>query len=174
MFFNGWMAIINVIVMGVTSYLALIAILRVSGKRTLSKLNMFDFIITIAIGSAFATVVFSKDIALAEGVVGIGVLVALQYVVARLSVRSATFQQIVTGNPTLLYYRGQYLREAMRQEGITDEDLRFIARAARVSDMSQVAAIILETDGSCSLIPNISGMSRDSSVLQGVRSPTHD
>jgi len=155
MFFNSWEDVIRVIIMGTISYFALIVLLRTSGKRTLSKMNMFDFVITIALGSTFATLILSKDVALAEGVIGLGLLISLQYIIAWLSVRSQAVRKLVKGEPTLLFYRGSYLYDAMKAERITQEEVRFAARSGGINDMSAVGAVILETDGTFSVIRNL-------------------
>ncbi len=47
MFFQNWHALLRVLVVGFCAYTALILLLRVSGKRTLSKMNAFDFVLKI-------------------------------------------------------------------------------------------------------------------------------
>lgn len=155
MFFNTWGDLLRVIVVGSMGYVALIFFLRVSGKRTLSKMNMFDFVITVALGSTFASLILSKEVALAEGLTALVMLITLQYVVAWLSVRSSRFREIVKGEPTLLFYRGNYLQDSMRAERITGEEVRFAARAQGISAMHEVAAVILETDGTFSVVPDL-------------------
>ncbi len=78
-FFDGWTAVLRTIVTGLVAYICLIALLRVSGKRTLSKMNAFDWIVTVSLGSALASILISKDVALAEGITGLMVLIALQF-----------------------------------------------------------------------------------------------
>jgi len=56
MFFDSWFGLLRVIVIGTLAYAALIALLRVSGKRSLSKMNAFDLVVTVALGSTFAAV----------------------------------------------------------------------------------------------------------------------
>ena len=68
MFFDSWAGLLRVLVVGTLAYAALVLLLRVTGKRTLSKMNAFDLIVTVALGSTLATVLLSKDVALAEGV----------------------------------------------------------------------------------------------------------
>lgn len=155
MFFNSWIDVIRILIIAPMTYIALIAILRISGKRTLSKMNMFDFVITVALGSTFATSVLSKDVALAEGMTALGLLIFLQYSVAWLSVRSKAFRQIVKGEPSLLFYRGHYLRESMQAERIALEEIRAAARAHGISDMNELAAVVLETDGTFSVVPEV-------------------
>ena len=70
LFFSGWGVLARTVILGVTSYAALVFLLRASGKRTLSKMNMFDFVITVAFGSTLASMLVSKNVALAQGVLG--------------------------------------------------------------------------------------------------------
>ncbi len=105
-FFAGWAAVARVVVTCVLAYAALVALLRISGKRTLSKMNAFDLVVTVALGSTLATILLSRDVALAEGLVAFALLIGLQYVVAWLSVRSATVSRLVKAEPALLLYRG--------------------------------------------------------------------
>ena len=78
MFFDDWFGLLRVMVVGVAAYAALVALLRASGKRTLAKLNAFDFVVTVALGSTLATVLLSKDVALAEGLRAFALLTGLQ------------------------------------------------------------------------------------------------
>ncbi len=74
-FFNGWAVLGRTLLIGVLAYLSLIIMLRVSGKRTLAKMNAFDLVVTVAIGSTLATIVLSKSVALAEGLLALALLV---------------------------------------------------------------------------------------------------
>jgi uncharacterized membrane protein YcaP (DUF421 family) len=69
-------------------------VLRVSGKRTLSKWNAFDFVVTIALGSILATVLLSKDVRLAEGLTACALLVGLQFLNTWIAVRSPRADKI--------------------------------------------------------------------------------
>lgn len=75
MFFNDEFSLLRVVIVGTLAYLSLVLLLRVSGKRTLSKMNAFDLVVTVAIGSTLATVLLSKDVALADGVVAFTLLI---------------------------------------------------------------------------------------------------
>lgn len=78
MLFGGWEGLVRTAVVGVCAYVALIVLLRASGKRTLSKMNAFDLIVTVALGSVMATVLLSKDTALAQGILAFALLISLQ------------------------------------------------------------------------------------------------
>lgn len=152
MFFDSWQGIGRVIIVGTLAYAALIAILRVSGKRTLTKMNAFDLVITVALGSTLATIVLSKDVALTEGVVAFALLAALQFVVTSLSVRSRLVTRLVKSEPTLVFFRGCTLPAALRTQRLTEEEVHAAIRGAGRSDLADVEAVILETDGSFSVL----------------------
>ena len=82
MFFDSWSALGRVAVVGVLAYLGLVALLRGSGKRTLAKLNAFDLVVTVALGSTLATILLSRDVALAERLLAFTLLITLQYIIA--------------------------------------------------------------------------------------------
>jgi uncharacterized membrane protein YcaP (DUF421 family) len=151
MFYDDWQGLARVLIVGTSAYAALIFLLRVSGKRTLAKLNAFDFVVTVALGSTLATVLLSADVALAEGVTALALLVALQYAVAWASIRSRRLTSLVKSEPTLVY-RGGFLPAAMRRERLVEEELAQAARGQGYADLSEVAAIVVETDGSLSIL----------------------
>jgi uncharacterized membrane protein YcaP (DUF421 family) len=152
MFFDTWFELGRVVVIGACAYAALVALLRVSGKRTLSKMNAFDLVVTVALGSTLATVLLSKDVALAEGVLAFGVLILLQFMVACLSVRSAAVNRLIKSEPALLLHQGQLLRGVMAAERVNEEEIRAAARAQGIGTLEDVAAVVLETDGSFTVL----------------------
>ncbi|HSG38753.1 MAG TPA: YetF domain-containing protein [Thermoanaerobaculia bacterium] len=152
MLFGGWTPILRTLLVGTLSYAALVLTLRASGKRTLAKLNAFDLVVTVALGSTLATVLLSKDVALAQGVVAFLTLIGLQYAVAYASVRSIRIARLVRSEPTLLVRRGEVLPDAMRHARVTQAELRSVIRSSSHPDPESVAAVILESDGSFSVI----------------------
>ncbi|MGK2923669.1 MAG: DUF421 domain-containing protein [Methyloceanibacter sp.] len=152
MFFDTWFGLLRVLVVGTLSYAALIALLRISGKRSLSKMNAFDLVVTVALGSTFATVILNNSIPLAEGVLALALLICLQFVITWLSVRFEPVQDLVKGEPTLLVRDGNYLMEAMRAQRVTKEEVEAALRENGTSEVSQAACVVLETDGSLSVI----------------------
>lgn len=168
-FFSSWESLLRTIIVGVLAYAVLVAFLRISGNRTLSKMNAFDLIVTVALGSTLATVLLSKDIALAEGALALALLISLQFVITWLSVRFRWVKRLITGEPLMLLYRGEYLTAALRQARVTEEEVRSAVRSSGVGQLSTVEAVVLETDGSLSVVKR--GEEGDGSSLSGVRGP---
>ena len=147
--------LIHTLVVGSLSYLALIVLLRLSGKRTLSKWNAFDFVVTVAFGSILATVLISTDVPLLQGILGLGLLIGWQFLLTWLSVRSHRFQNLIKGHPTLLLWQGELRKEALHKARVTEGEINAAVRSNGGSDLAQVAAIVLETDGTFSVIMQI-------------------
>jgi uncharacterized membrane protein YcaP (DUF421 family) len=152
MFFEGWPNVVRVLVVGTLAYLALLILLRVSGKRTLSKMNAFDLVVTVALGSALANVILSPDTALAEGIAALALLIGLQASITWLSVRSDRVSRLVKSDPSLLYYRGGFIHEAMRRERVNQHEVVQAMRQQGYASEEDVEAVVLETDGSFSIL----------------------
>lgn len=87
MLFQGWTGPARTVLVGALAYAGLVVFLRLSGKRTLSKLNAFDLVVTVALGSTLATILLDEKVPLAEGLTAFAVLIGLQFVVTWTSVR---------------------------------------------------------------------------------------
>ncbi len=152
MFFDTWYDLLRILVVGICAYVGLVVLLRTTGKRTLSKMNAFDLVVTVALGSTLATVLLSSDVSLSEGFLAFALLCGLQYIVAFVSVRSERFQNLVKAEPSLLFFRGDFLPGMLRKERVTEEEVLAAIRSQGLADVSQVDAVVLETDGSFSVV----------------------
>lgn len=156
MFFDSWEGIARLLIVGLCAYVGLVVLLRISGKRTLSKLNAFDLIVTVALGSTLATVLLSREVPLIEGLLAFGLLIFAQYLITALSVRSVFIRNIVKSEPRLLFYEGRMLNDALKRERVTEKEVLAVARASGYSDMAKVGAVVLETDGSFNVLGRLS------------------
>lgn len=153
MFFSSWQSLLRVLVVGVLAYVGLIFLLRMSGKRTLSKMNAFDFIVTVAMGSTLATVLLSKQVALLEGILAFALLIGLQYAATWTAVRSDRFQSLIKARPRLLAHKGRIFDEALIEERVSREELKAALREQGLPGVGAAEAVILETDGTMSVVP---------------------
>lgn len=154
MFFNSWAGMARTALVGILAYAALILFLRVSGKRTLSKMNAFDFVVTVALGSTLATIILSKDTPLAEGLLALALLILLQFIITWLSVRSKSVSRLVKAEPRLLFYQGEFLWSAMKTERVNEGEVLQAMRGQGLNH-NAVEAVVLETDGSFSVVKRI-------------------
>jgi len=152
MLFQGWDGLARTAVVSLLAYAALVLFLRVSGKRTLSKLNAFDLVVTVALGSTLATILLNADVALAEGLLAMACLIGLQYVVTWSSIRWGWVRRGVRSDPTVLVRAGAPVTGAMRRERITEEEALTAVRDAGGHALAQAEVVILESDGSLTAI----------------------
>lgn len=157
--------IAHTLIVGFFSFIALIIVIRLSGKRTLSKWNAFDFVVTIALGSTLSTALVSTDVSLLQSITAFVLIVALQFVITFTSVRSPGVKNLVKSRPTLLLRDGHFLTETMRQERVVEAEVRAAVRENGIADIEQVHAVVLETDGTFSVI---SSAGHTNSSLAGV------
>lgn len=155
MFFDDWVGLLRVVVVAPLAYLALVILLRVSGKRTLSKMNAFDFVVTVALGSTFATIILSSDVALAEGVTAFLMLAVSQFLITWLSVRSRKVKRLVKSEPSLLFHQGEFLARAMKRERVTHDEVLAAIREHGKASLEGVSAVVLETDGTFSVLSSL-------------------
>jgi uncharacterized membrane protein YcaP (DUF421 family) len=169
MWFDSTQDLWRILAIGVLTYGVLVAILRVSGKRTLAKLNAFDLVVTVALGSTLATILLSRDVTLSEGAGALALLVALQFAATWLSVRWAPLRGLLKSAPTLVVRQGLLLTDAMRRQRVTDNEIYQAIRSQGIGDLSAVAAVVLETDGTFSVISEQQAGSGD--ALRDVERP---
>lgn len=176
MFFDDWSGIGRTVVVGAAAFVGVIVFVRLAGKRNLSKLNAFDLIITVALGSTLATILLSQDVALAEGLTAFALLVGLQFVITWLSVRTRAIPRLVKSEPTLLVHRGRPLDEALRDQRVSEVEVLQAVRQQGFASVEDVHAVVLETDGSFSVIGEAPGARRDSALrnVVGWTDPAED
>ncbi|MBZ2209763.1 DUF421 domain-containing protein [Massilia soli] len=152
MLFDSWDSIGRMVVFGIAAYAGAIAMLRISGSRTLSKMNAFDLVVTIAFGSTLSAILIDGSLSLATGIGALALLIVLQFVVAALAVRSGRFRNWITTQPVLLAWGGHVLDDAMRQQRVAIEDIEAALRQRGFARLDQVMAVVLEADGSLSVV----------------------
>jgi len=167
--FDNWHALIRTLLVGMLAYTGVIVLLRLSGRRTLSKMNAFDLIVTVALGSTLATVLLNRNVTLAQGMLAFATLIGLQFIITWSSVRARWVRQLVTGEPALLFYRGAFLSQALRSARVTEDEVRASIRSAGVLSVDDIEAVVLETDGSFSVVRRDGGAAPTS--LAGIAEP---
>ncbi|MFS4506169.1 DUF421 domain-containing protein [Clavibacter sp. Sh2141] len=154
MWFDSWADVLRILIVGSAAYATLVIVLRVSGKRTLGQLNAFDFVVTVALGSIFATILLSSDVSWTEGVCALALVAALQFVVAWISARWPGARGAFTSSPSLLLVDGAFQQHALRANRLTESEVRQAVRSSGSGDLATIAAVVLETNGKLSVIPS--------------------
>ena len=158
---------VNTIILGTIAYIAIIVMLRISGKRTLSKWNSFDFVVTIAFGAILSSILLSTKDSFGTGILGFGLLILFQYILTWVSARSSLIQKLIKAEPALLLYKGKMKKDVLKRERVAEGEILAALRANGVAAIEDADAVILETDGSFSVITSLDHST--ASALRDVR-----
>lgn len=150
--FEGWDPIIRIFVVGSFSYILLVFLLKAAGKRTLSQMTGFDFIITVAIGSTFGRLITAQGVTLSESAAAFLLLILLQVIFGWMNMKSRWFSKIATSQPTLLFYKGTFLEENIRKCRVNKEEIFGVIRSQGIESLDEVEAVVLETSGGWSVV----------------------
>jgi len=151
LFLKDWSSLYHVALCATISYIALFLFIRISGKRTLAKLNAFDFVVSVTLGSTLSSMILMK-VPIAEGCVALIVIIILQYLLAFMAKRSKIMEKAINSTPSLLFYNGQFMKDAMARELITEEEIYSEIRQFRIEQLEDVRAVVMELNGEISVI----------------------
>ncbi len=132
---------------------ALVAGLRIVGRRDLGGLNMIDLVMVLLLGNAVQNAITSGSGALAVGLVSAATLLIIDQVLGIVFVREPWLEGRLFGDPVVLASNGRLDPWALRREGIDEDEVLTAAREQGVADLSQVRLAVLEDDGTISIIP---------------------
>jgi uncharacterized membrane protein YcaP (DUF421 family) len=144
---------LEIMIRTVAVYLVILVGLRLSGKREIGQMAVFDLVLLLLIANAVQNAMVGPDTSLVGGILAAVVLLVVNTLVARLRLRWPRMRRWVEGTPTLLVLHGKVIDEHLRREGIDDESLLAALREHGVAELSGVEMAVLEIDGSISVVP---------------------
>ena len=153
---SGTDPLLQVLVSTPLIYVAVIVMVRISGKRTTAQMNNFDWLVTVAMGSLIASGMISKSNSVATVAFAIAVLLVLQWIVTRSVFASDRMERLVKAEPRLIVSDGRMLEDGMKAERVASSEILAAVREAGCTRLEDVAAVVLETDGSFSVFPRSS------------------
>ena len=135
-------------------YLTLMVLFRVAGKRTLSDVTTFDFILLLIISESIQNGLTDDAAALVNSLLLVITLVSLNILFSVVKQRWPRVERIAEGVPVLIFSRGKPHRDVMNRERVGEEDIMHAARSAHgLRSLEEVEFAILEASGGISVIP---------------------
>lgn len=142
------------IVRAAAIYLVLLVLFRVAGRRALTEMTTFDFVLLLIIGEATQQALLGEDFSLTNAVLVIVTLLSLDIGMSLWKQRSKTVNRIVEGVPTILVDNGRPLRGPMDKARVRDEEILEAARRLQgLERMDQIKYAVLEVSGGITIIP---------------------
>lgn len=143
--------LLNLTIRACVVFAALVALLRISGKRQVGQLGAIEFVVILLISDAVQNSMNGGDDSLPGGLLTAALLIGLGMLVATLTHRSTTMSRLLEGTPTRLVHQGRVIRRNMDRERLSDADLKVLLRKHGIHDFHTVDDVILEADGSLSV-----------------------
>lgn len=138
------------------SIVCLFIVTKIIGKRQISELSLFDYVIGISIGNFIAEMIVNLDTEFIDGVVAMFVFGIISYVVNLLTVKSLFLRRFISGMPTIIIDNGKIIEKGLKKVNIDINDLLSQARLSGYFDISDIECAIMEINGSISFLPKSS------------------
>ena len=132
-------------------YLLILIIFRLMGKREIGELSVFDLVVNIMIAEMAVMAIEETTAVMLHSVASIIVLMMIQITMARLSLKSKKFRDLVDGSPTIIINQGKIDEKAMRQQRYNFDDLLQQLREKDIHNIADVEFAILEPSGKLSV-----------------------
>ena len=132
-------------------YVALLAALRLFGKREVGQFTLFDLVLVLLVANAVQPAMTGPDSSLVGGLIIIASLILANFVVGQLD-QFEFFHRLFTAPPTVLVQDGKMLARPCRREGVDLEELEMATREHGLERIDQVRLAVLESDGSISIV----------------------
>jgi uncharacterized membrane protein YcaP (DUF421 family) len=142
----------SLIVRAVVVYGAVLALLRVAGKRQVAQMSMTEFVALLLISNAVQNSMNGGDNSLVGGLILAGMLILLATALAYITFSSPKIEQLVQGRPTLLIHRGKIVHAHLKHELLSVRELRHILRKQGIQQLDEVEEAVLESDGFVSVV----------------------
>lgn len=136
----------------VVVYIAVLVLVRLTGKRSVGQFTPFDMILLILLGSAVQNSLLGEDVSLLGGLILATTLMALNWGVGYVSARSRKVDDMVEGVAVLLARDGKVFSEVLKREHISPSDFEEALRSHGLLDAAKVRCAFLETNGAISII----------------------
>lgn len=143
---------LSIIPRSLISLVTLFIATKILGKKQVSELSLFDYVIGISIGNFTAEMILVLDNQLINGVVAILTFGIVGYIISYISLKSISFRRFMIGTPTIIMSNGKILYNALKKLNIDINDFLEQARIAGHFDITQINYAIMEANGDISFL----------------------
>jgi uncharacterized membrane protein YcaP (DUF421 family) len=138
----------------VSVYIILLLLFRIAGKRTLSTITTFDFVLLLIISEAVQNGMVGNDYSVINALLLVTTLAILDVALSLLKQRWPRLEHIIEGLPLVILEEGRPLRDRMAKERVDEEDILAAAREHHgLERLDQIKYAVLERSGGISIIP---------------------
>lgn len=143
----------NVFIRGLISLLILFFITKLLGKKQVSQMSLFDYVIGISIGNFAAEMTVNLETEEINGIFAVIIFGVIAYLVSYLTLKSIKLRRFFMGVPSIIIEQGKIIEKNMKKNKIDVNDLLEQCRTNGYFDISQIDYAILEVNGELSILP---------------------
>jgi len=150
--FESWDSLWKILISTLVGYVALILFVRLAGKRSTSKMNNFDWIVTVAVGSVLASMAVLKDVTVSDGLLAIVLLLGFQFLITTATSHWEWARNLLLSQPTTLYENGEFVTSELRRQRVSRREILSAVHENGLDSLDEVALIRLESDAEIAVI----------------------
>lgn len=144
--------LVLILIRSIVSFLLLMLMARLMGKKQISQLTFFDYCVGITIGSIAASMSVDQNVKIVNGLMALLIWGLFPSILAFVSLKSRWFTKIIDGSPTILIQRGKILEHNMKKNLLSADELMLLLREKGTFNVSDVEMAVLETNGQLSIL----------------------
>ena len=144
---------LNIVVRTLILYIAVVASLRIMGKRQIGELQPSELVVAIMISDLASVPMQAIDIPIISGILPVITLIIAEVLMSFLSLKSRRMRKIISGEPSIVIYDGKINEKELERLRFNINDLLAELRLNSCHDISDVEVAIIETSGKLSVIP---------------------
>ncbi len=134
-------------------YMVVVGVLRIMGKRQIGELEASELVVTIIISDIAAMPITNTEVPLVSNVIAIFILMILEIIVSFFAFKNPRFRGIIYGKPSTFFQKGKFCQDEMLRQRFNVADVMEEIRGCGICNLSDVAFVIMETNGKVSVIP---------------------
>ena len=143
----------NVFIRAIISLFVLFTITKIIGKKQVSQMSLFDYVIGISIGNFAAEMTVNLETEEINGIFAVIIFGIIAYIISLLTMRSIKLRRFFSGVPSIIIQKGKINSKNMNKNKIDINDLLEQARSKGYFDISQIDYAVLEVNGEISFLP---------------------
>lgn len=145
--------LLNVVIRALISLITLFLITKLIGKKQVSQLSLFDYVIGISIGNFAAEMTINLESDEIYGIVAVLIFGFIAYLVSILTMKSIKLRRFFMGTPTILIEHGKLIQDNFYKVRYDINDMLEQCRVNGYFDISEIEYAIVEANGELSILP---------------------
>lgn len=156
LFIHSWQAVIRVAITAIVFYILLVFILKFLGSRSVGNFSVYDFVATLTIGSTISSTLILSEATLLNGLLAVLIFLGLQYLISKITRKWPSVNKALNPTPKVVFFKGDFIEKNLNKARVNKNEVYSSIRMQARTTSDQVYAVIMETNGSLSVITQAS------------------